>query len=344
MSQELSSAPRNAIVRPPEAISQQDQVARVLWLRTLFGESISETVAASTPMEPLAGRMTEFFLPKGRELYLEDTASDSLYFIVEGTIEQGSTKLITFGSGDVLGFIDTTLERRHRFTARAATDAVILRLKADEWFDYLDEHVLALQGLIVSRLDIMQPRADTRHPDDDQELKILSQLSKDLPTSSGNFVRQVFAVRASPVLRRASIQAISQLVRRGASIELEAGEKVAGTVQPGLAIVTQGSVELSPRDESEFAAVTQHAGTLAHSLQTISDQPPKYHVQARSKAELLFVSRPLLFEIMEDHFDVARSLLAHIASELDLNNQQRDRREGRSLPPARGRNSLRPRP
>src|SRR5690606_532164 len=82
--QELPSTPFGAVVRNLHTTSETTRVARLLRLRSLFGDS-----GPNGRLESLVARMTEFFLPKGKDLYVAGTSSDSLYFIVEGVVQHG---------------------------------------------------------------------------------------------------------------------------------------------------------------------------------------------------------------------------------------------------------------
>ena len=148
---ELPSSPLNATVRPPEAVTESVQVARVLWLRSLFGEAAMGEYD-SRPLDVLASRMTEYFVPRDTPLYQKGSSSSALYFVLEGAIKQGERGYTRYVAGDVLGFIDAMVGRPHAQTAMVLEDALVLRLKIDDWLEYLDEHFSTLRQLVLSSL------------------------------------------------------------------------------------------------------------------------------------------------------------------------------------------------
>lgn len=320
---ELSSAPLHAIVRPPETVTETAHVARMLWLRTLFGQAVEDRDEDALPIEPLAQRMTEFFIPRGAPLYEEGTTSDSLFFLVEGSIRQGTRGYTLFVPGDVLGFIDAMIDRPHRHSSVVEEDAVILRLRIDDWLEYLEDHFEAVKGLIESTL-----RNFGDHPHDGlprPELGIaLANLSSEAGSPSGEFVRRLLALHSCPLLERASIQALAQMLRRSVLRELRAGEPYPAHNRPGIWIVVRGKIKLRTAcADGTRHVLVQGPGALLHSLHTLREIPEVFELTAQENAELLYLSSSDFFDVLEDHFDVARSALSYLARRLDDVNRSR---------------------
>jgi CRP-like cAMP-binding protein len=317
---ELPSAPLHAVVRPQEELTETVQVARVLWLRSLFGET-AVADERERPMDVLASRMTEYFVPRGTPLYQQGSSSNSLYFIVEGRIDQGDSGYTRYVSGDVLGFVDAMIGRPHARTAMVFEDAVVLRLKIDDWLDYLDEHFSALRRLVLASIKNIDNHPD-RLGDDSEE--IYSSLSSDLSeNATSSFVKLLLAARLNPLFRLASIQAIAQLARRGQSTVLGKGDTWEGlTLTPGLCLVVGGTVNLlDPVSHKPSARPTSYSpGQLVGSIRALLPFPDPFVVQAESAAQLLHIDTETFFDIMEDHFDLGRSTLSYVASRVeDLN-------------------------
>lgn len=317
---EERSTPLNAVVRPPESLTQSVQVARVLWLRSLFGSTQMAKASEST-MDTLAARMTEYFVPRGTPLYQEGSASNSLYFIVEGTIQQGTTGYHRFVSGDVLGFVDAMIDRPHLKTAQVIEDAVVLRLKQDDWLEFLEDDFQTLRGLILASLRNVGVHPDEL-PEDSAQLcrRLCAEQSKE---TSADFVRLLLVARLSPLFRLAGIQAIAQVVRGARPIRLESGEEWTDMPQsPGICLVTSGSVRVEFAEEGCEAATTHRyeTGQLVASIHGLVERFDACRVKAEVPAELLHLNTETFFNIMEDHFELARSVLSYLARRVELAN------------------------
>ena len=325
---ELPSTPLNAIVRPPEAVTEPVQVARVLWLRSLFGEAAAGE-DDSRPLDVLAARMTEYFVPRGTPLYQQGSSSNALYFILEGTIEQGVTGYTRYVAGDVLGFIDAMVGRPHARTAMVLEDALVLRLKMDDWFEYLDEHFTTLHQLVLRSLRNVDCRPDSLTPDAKEICNDLCSDSTASPT--GEFVKRLLAARLNPLFRMASIQSIAQLVRRAKSIRLVAGESWENsTLLPGIYLIVGGELTLvdplSP--DSPPISFALSSGQLIGSIRSLLPFPGPTTIRTKSGAQVLHIETEVFFDVMEDHFDLARSTLSYLAARVEDFNAQKPAEHG----------------
>lgn len=324
---DLPSAPMNAVVRPPQTVDDPTRVARILWLRTVFGEVVNREESFS--LEPLAARMTEFFLPRGASLYQAGTVSDSLFFVVRGAIRQGGEGFSTFRAGDVLGFVDAMSDRPHLYSAEAEEDSIILRLKLDDWLSFLEEQPQTLRGLLGTSDDNSRPRPDLwgRNPDVLEPLLTATQTQG----ASSRFVRRLLAARCCPLLRRASIQALAQLLQPAEVLQLEPGAKVV-IDRAGLYLVVFGSVWANIGTEAAQEAHDYPAGTILGSTRLLVRLPEVAQAQATIDSELLFIDREHYFEVMEDHFDLARSSMIYMARKVEESNRERVDLPSRDVP------------
>lgn len=302
--------------------SEASTVARLLWLKALFGGSDPDSTGR--PLDALADRMTEFFVPKGEHLYQEGEAASGLYFIIEGTIEQGSTGYHHFVAGDVLGFVDAMMERPHAQSALVLEDAIILRLSFDDWQEHLEDHPDTTRHLILSNVRGVSLAPDEPDTSDPHQKALLASSKNEL-SASGQFVRQVLAVRTTAFFKNASIQACAQLTRRGRSFQLDAGESLkAETLGLGLWVLVAGNLLVERNENGTPEAHPCTPGALLGSLHSASTLPENTALQATSPCEVLCIAPEALFDVMEDHFDVARSAFRYLASHVQQHNSSRD--------------------
>ncbi len=318
--EDLPSTPLGAIVRSPRTTSESTRVARLLWLRSLFGDS-----GTDGRLESLIGRMTEFFLPRGKELYVAGTSSDSLYFIVEGVVLHGEFGYTRFQSGDVLGFVDGMLERPHKHTATVEQDAVILRLKLDDWMDHLEDHFLEARHMVSATAGGMDPTPDTEPLVEDglpQDLGPVPQPDD----STGHLVRRLLAVKSCLLFRRAGIQSIAQIVRRSDELLLPSGSALMPSqISEGLYVLLSGSVRCTmgdTRNTTSFEAT--QVGALLGSMSALLRVPATFDIMALEDSVILYFDPEDYFDVMEDHFDVTRSAMAYFALRTEARNGNRD--------------------
>lgn len=315
---DLPSTPMNAALRPPQKEDDPTRVARLLWLQSVFGDVVNRQ--ASFSLEPLAARMIEFFLPRGASLYEAGTVSDSLFFIVKGAVRQGGEGFTTFRAGDVLGFVDAVSERPHLHSARALEDSVILRLKLDDWLTFLEEHPAALQGLFTANIGNTRPRPDLWGRNPDVLEALLS--ATEPPGASARFVRRLLAARCSPLLRHASIQALAQLMQPAEVLQSKPGTQIS-VGRSGLYLVVSGSIWAQIGSRTANEAHVYPPGTVLGSTCLVFGLPEVAEVRAEQASELLFIDREHYFEVMEDHFDLARSSMIYMARKVEESNRER---------------------
>lgn len=316
--QELPSAPFGAVVRNLRTTNETTRVARLLWLRSLFGDS-----GPNGRLESLVARMTEFFLPKGKDLYVAGTSSDSLYFIVEGIVQHGESGYTRFQSGDVLGFVDGMLERPHKYTATVVQDAIILRLKLDDWMDHLEEHFLEARRMISTTADGIDSAPDV-------ELGAEDGLPEDLgpvpqaDDSTGHLVRRLLAVKTCLLFRRARIQSIAQIVRRSDELILRKETSLPPEqIGEGLYILLSGKVHCRIGDSGESASFeTARVGALLGSVSALLRVPAVFEITAVEDSVILYFDPEDYFDVMEDHFDVTRSAMAYFALRTEARNRR----------------------
>ena len=318
---ELPSAPLNAIVRPLDEETESTHIARLLWLRGLFGDRTSEDLEEQLPLDLLADKMTEFLLPRGTPLYEAGSTSDSLFFIMEGAVRQGQRGYTRFVPGDVLGFVDAMTDSLHRFTAVAEVDSVVLRLRLDDWLIFIEDHPQIVRRLVRQGRGMDRPRPDAWGQDPDVAATLLAD-AQDEDSPSASFVRRLLAARATPLLRRAGIQALAQLVHSAKIIGLGATTPLTSP-SPGLWIVVRGTVRSKAGPSAQDAEEHDFPpGTLLYSLSSLEQMPDFFETRAVTGAELMLVPTEDFFETMQDHFDLVRSALAYMAEKVREQNEQ----------------------
>jgi len=298
---------------------------RALWVRTLLGEG--EELSESTA---LARRMRKSLLERGRYLYRQGSSSDTVYFIVSGSVAlvHDGVKTREFGERSVLGLIDSSLNRLHAFDALAHEDSVVLELDIEDWFEFLEDN-FELTCRILLRLANALPPTSPPKPDLSRPTAFLrkrrSRTGEQVedhraslgPTLGLSFVERLAVLRACPPLAQARIQALARLAHFAEMVSLGQGE--ARTLEPGALYLVETGRVLSTTRESEgnvWHDETRPGGAIA-GVGLLQAGRFETEVSALEPSTLFRISRERLFDVMEDHFSVATSLFAYTAAELE---------------------------
>lgn len=119
----------------------------------------SDFFSACTAEEVLriAAIAHEALIAPGEELFRERDPAETLYCIVRGEVEvrtRNTTEIV--GPLQALGLLDLLSGRLHSGTAVAKTQALVLAIQADDFFDLLSNNIDVVKSLfrhLVQRLD-----------------------------------------------------------------------------------------------------------------------------------------------------------------------------------------------
>jgi CRP-like cAMP-binding protein len=309
----------------PTPRDDPSDLERTLWIRTLLGEG--EEVAASAA---LAERLRRRFFQGGEYLYEQGTPSDRVYFITSGLVSLAHVGVKTreFGANNVVGLVDALQRRPHAFDGIAVEDTVVLELDIEDWFEFLEEN-FALTCRILARLARELPPTSPPRPDLSRPTALLRKRRSRAPgdgedhrASLGpplalSFVERLAVLRACPALSRARIQALARLAQFADMLFVAEGEKLE-LEAPAFYVVETGRVRSITRDPegTTWEDETRPGGAVA-GIGLLAKGPFECEVTALEPSTLFYISTERLFDVMEDHFSLALSLLAHTAAELE---------------------------
>jgi CRP-like cAMP-binding protein len=301
----------------------QDQVSRIareVFLGTLFPAAHSESMAWGRAQT--AKRMQDVYLRAGDVLYRQGDTAEDYFFVVSGEMRLVAEGLPTwtFGPRSVVGTLDVIIERPRSRTAMANKDAMLLRLRGEDWLDVLEDN-FELTRVVVGNIvrTIRGLRA-----------KLAPSGGFDEPTMDGrgafpnrplNVIERILVLRDVAPMARAGIQTLVSLAEHAEEIRTTPGEILFDRGGGGehIWVVAHGEVELTSEDpamHARFGAAT-----------VVGDVPPLYDgasYVARSATNGVVLRFHLedFFDVMEEHFDLARSLLMclGLTNERLLNN------------------------
>lgn len=284
--------------------SERDTVERELFLRAMIGRNLPAA-------RELARQLRAFSLEPGAFLYRAGDVAEEVYFVVSGSIglsRPGGPER-EFGPGSMLGIFDVEHERPRVRSARALDKVQLLGLSAEDRLELLEdsfEHTRAVIARMASRLDELG-RYDGQSSLD--PARTLAPRDEPLP-----LIERVFTLRDTPVFRHATIQALVRLAPSADELRLAPGEVL---FQPGdargvLFVVAAGCLELTRADggQERYASASLLGGGAALCAALV-----RQSARSLSPAVVLRIREEDLHDVMEDHFELARSIMRYLSTE-----------------------------
>jgi CRP-like cAMP-binding protein len=216
------------------------RLVRELFLRSFLGGPAGPSTAM---LDRLSGALDEREVAAGDVLFREGDVADRLYFVSSGKVRmsrEGHRPYLYSGRW-IVGGIDVLNQRPRRRTATVLTDASILSVRGDDWFDTIEETMEVSRDVIA-----MQLAGTSRHiarlapdpfepprPSSPPPLHRLSLFDRLMTFFDGN------------VLRRAGVQTLSILAEVCEEVRLGPGEALIGaqTQRDHVYIVAHGAIE-----------------------------------------------------------------------------------------------------
>lgn len=311
--------------------AQATAIARQIFLR-VFSSGIP-TGGVATQLAP---RMHEEVVRAGTTLFRRGEAADRLFFIVRGRVEltQPGAKAWSFETGAVLGALDVFQDRPHARTAVALTEVQALVLEADDWFDVLEDNFEFTRNSIIHIASSLHALRLTLPPCAGflvTESKALSARTRGAAALDGghreaaeveerplNLVERIIAFRDVAAFKSAGIQALTTMAGLVEETRLDAGAQLyaQGDASPAIFVIVRGALEIE-RDEPAIRA-SFGPGSLLAGLGSLGYLEQPYSARALAPSLMLKVDKEDLFDLLEIHFDMVRSVLAIMGREREL--------------------------
>ncbi|HEU4580390.1 MAG TPA: cyclic nucleotide-binding domain-containing protein [Polyangiaceae bacterium] len=322
------SAGRPAAGAEARTSSERDRIERELFLRSTIGRNLPST-------RELAELLRDVAFQAGQVVYREGEDSDEIYFVRRGTVGLSRGGVVhEFGPGSVIGILDVEQDKPHARTATALTDVELLSLSSEDRLELLEdsfEHTRSLIRMTATRLD-----EDGRQGGAEVDLAV-TLAPKPEPLL---LIERVFTLRDTPAFRKASIQALVSLAPSADEIRLAAGELLfeRGEARGVLFVTVAGCLELQGSEQGSGAPRpgTAHrygSASLLGGGPAFADALSRHSARALTPAVVLRIREEDFYDVMEDHFDLARSVLSYLASENERRLAEAERAPG---PPQRG--------
>ena len=307
-----TSAPTTAVPR----------VERELFVRRLVATQFTGVDAPDSVIIELLGSMRDVEFRKKQVVFEAGRNPDWFYIVRTGAIElrhdgQAPWK---FTAGSTIGIIDALIDRPYQRHAVALTDAACLAIRTAEYFEMLEDHsafareVVAFQALRLQQkhLELPEPETRFRRP---SQWRLLRPGAKEL-----GLVEKLLVLRKVPAFATSTIQPLVSLAKRARSIQFEPGSVIfeEGEESETFWAIAAGKVKISRGGKT---LVERGAGELIESFAAFGHTRRQYTATATEPVIMVAVEKDVLFDRMEEHFELTRSVMAYIAAKWDLINQ-----------------------
>lgn len=264
----------------------------------------------------------EVFFSASDRLYRQGAPPQFVYFLVDGEVhlETEDAEPWSFDGGDIVGVLDADSAAAHRRTAIARTDVHALALAVRDWHDIQEDNLEMVRLRLLGNARNLLGRGLSLTP----TLGLPQVVSVGAPPSlvtqmdldsELNAFERLLSLRLAPAFALAGTQSLLELaqeareVRRGpGEILFEEGEEATHAF-----VNVTGVVSL----EREATQVTAQFGPTTLVGGYLGLGQVTYPVRARAESEVVAMEIEVshLFEVMEDHYDLVRAVMAFMANE-----------------------------
>jgi CRP-like cAMP-binding protein len=298
-----------------------DEVERELDVRAGLGLFASEK-----QLQQLLGIARQFDIKAGQVLAERGSPMKSVFQLADGEIEMRGNPgepVWKIENRGAVGFVDFMLGRPWSRTAVAVKASRVLELDAGAYRDYLEDNFEVGHQVIAqlgSRL-----MADILASDDaagilgrtpPREGKRALDYQSEVP-----LVVRIMLLARVPAFSGGTIQALANLAQVAREVRYARGEVIAeaGSVSSELAVLVAGEVTLT--HPTQDLSVTRHPVDLVAHASELATGPRPLRVVASEDSLVLQIDREELLDRVEEHFELAMSMFAYIATVTEqLNN------------------------
>jgi CRP-like cAMP-binding protein len=265
----------------------------------------------------LAAVIRDVDVVPGQVVYRDGEAATDVYFVVSGRLElsrKGEERWYLVGQS-MLGIIDCSLQRAYSRTVSVDEPTHLLKLGFDDFMEVLQRHSDAALRLVVwGATQNRELAAKVAAP----SVFFGGESPSDATITHeafdwGDSVARTLALGLVPALSRAPVQALASLGRAARPHRFAAGAQVLRQFEwtKQLYVLVEGSVRLRAPGLDARVSPARVLGDLA----MLGTGPCPYEFVAETDVVVLMLSRDTVYDIVEDHFGLVRSLFARISEQ-----------------------------
>ncbi len=285
----------------------------------LFVRSMLSVSPPTRVVRQMADRMLDCEFITGEIIFQQGHPSHRLFFVVDGQValESASEPAWLFERGSMLGIVDATLSRKHARTARARTDAHLISIEYEDYIDILEDNFDFAKTTLERAMATMFNQGLALAPDHVFATEDLRGEAP-IPHRPGQDVagmQRLLALRDVSALAHAPVQPLVTLARSAEVLHWAKNAKIleAGKLAETIQIVVSGDVRV--HCEHPLYEATFGPGSILGALAALATPEHPHHAQALTECTTLSVAKEDIFDVIEDHFGLARRLLGWVAAD-----------------------------
>lgn len=251
----------------------------------------------------LAENVSEVKLPAGTVVARAGAPLDALHLVLDGEIATTGMPAVTWGPRQGFGALEVLAYRSALETAIATRDTTTLQLLAPDVTEVLEDSFGVMLGLVrgLAVAAGRRPRALPAAPA--------------LEVRSLGLAERLLVLRRQPVFARAPLESLVALAHASDEIAAPAGATLVRTGSPGscLLVIVEGTA--TARSHAPGARRLGRGDPIG-GLAMLGGIPHDETVEALTPIRALRIEAPSLFDVIEDHTDLGRAILAVLAGDL----------------------------
>jgi CRP-like cAMP-binding protein len=280
-----------------------------------FSGFTGEPHALAWELRRLAGVVEDLVVDAGSAVFRDGDPSEELYFVVTGEVKMqrlGARDWV-FGARSLVGTLDVVLDRPRSRTAVATAPTHLLRMRAADWLDLLEDSFDLTRRVLAnfaSGVHSLRRRPPPLGGFDESPIRV------GLPPDVVNLVDVILFLRRVPLFARASIQALTSLAALADEVQVDKGEVVVSREKfcSQLTVVISGEVLASAGADEPTGRFGR--GVLVCGAAALGRA--SYDVRAVDATRAMVLPIEDYFDVMEEHFSLVRSALMALAEEREI--------------------------
>jgi len=248
----------------------------------------------------LAENVAEVTLPAGAVVARAGEPLAGLHLVLDGEIATTGSSARTWGPRETFGALEVLAYRPAAAPAVATTETTTLQLLAPDVTDVLEDSF----GVMLATLRGLAARAGLRAPE------IRTAIPPGVHTLG--LAERLIVLRGLPAFSRAPLEALAALAHAAEEAVLPAGTPLARGGSHGASSIVIVDGEARMADRAGGVRTLGRGDVIGH-LEMLGDLPHEDTVEAIAPVRALALAAPSLFDVIEDHTDLGRAILAVLA-------------------------------
>jgi CRP-like cAMP-binding protein len=301
--------------------------------RTLILKTFPGFARLSAPeLAVMASMTTERFFAKGTEMHTPGKPVSCFHLIVDGRAHVFRHGHVSqdLGPRSSLGGLAALTRDPKGIHAVAVEDTLALEFDVDDMDDVFEDNFGILLGVLAAMARTLRELQQIRLGAAVDAVKHMPAVDTPRPLS---VVEKMLWLKHTTNFGQASIEALWDLAQQLPEMRWAAGERIWAVGEPtdwsfGL---LSGDVECRPDGKPSFAF---GPGFVVGGIDSLSNEPRWYAAYAKTEVRALRFARAALFDVFEDHTDVAMVLLRNLAGGVNAMLEAMAAKKAKAQPPS----------